>query len=214
MSRQCCPTQQVLLAYQTGELTETTAESVISHVTTCGDCQAELATLDQAGDPLVEGLRAPAPEAPYSQEPQLARMLQNARFLHGGEPSAGRASDATVLHESPMETLGEYELLEKLGEGGMVAVYKARQRKLKQLAAIKLLPKDRLSDQRAVARFEREMEAVGAVSHPNIVRAMYAGEDHGTPYLVIEYVDGLDLTSIVTRLGALRIADALSLIHI
>ena len=82
----------------------------------------------------------------------------------------------------------------RLGEGGMGAVYKARHKKLKRIVAIKLLPKERLANPTALARFEREMEAVGAVDHPNIVRALHAGEDKGTPYLVIEYVDGLDLT--------------------
>lgn len=57
------------------------------------------------------------------------------------------------------------------------------------------------------------MEAVGAVDHPNIVRAMHADEDNGTPYLVVEYVDGLNLTEIATRLGPLRIADPCELIR-
>jgi WD40 repeat protein len=70
-----------------------------------------------------------------------------------------------------------------------------------------------MEDERARARFEREMEAIGAVDHPNIVRAMHAGEAEGTPYLVVEYVDGLDLSELAARLGPLPIADACELVR-
>jgi len=109
--------------------------------------------------------------------------------------------------------LGHYELRERIGAGGMGTVYRAWHERLKRVVAIKLLPKDRMSDAQAVARFEREMEAVGAVDHPNIVRAMHADEEAGTPYLVVEYVDGLNLTELVTRLGPLRMEDACELIR-
>ena len=84
--------------------------------------------------------------------------------------------------------------------GGMGTVYKARHQRLKRIVALKLLPPDRTRDKRAVARFEREMEAVGKLEHPNIVRALDAGEHDGTHYLVMEYVDGLDLSQLVRRL--------------
>jgi serine/threonine protein kinase/WD40 repeat protein len=113
----------------------------------------------------------------------------------------------------PLPEMGDYELLEKIGEGGMGAVYKARHKKLKRIMAIKLLPKERLANPTALARFEREMEAVGAVDHPNIVRALHAGEYEGTPYLTVEYVDGLNLSDLVINVGRLRIADACELIR-
>ena len=93
--------------------------------------------------------------------------------------------------------MGEYELLEKLGEGGMGVVYKARQRNLDRLVALKVLPKGRSDNQAAIARFYREMWAVGRLSHPNIVQAHDAREIDGSPVLAMEYVEGVTLRRLV-----------------
>jgi serine/threonine protein kinase len=109
--------------------------------------------------------------------------------------------------------LGEYQLLEKMGHGGMGTVYKARHVKLKRLAAIKLLPPERMEDTGAVARFEREMEAVGRLNHPNIVQAYDAREIGGTHFLAMEFVDGLNLHDVLQRTGPLSVADACEVIR-
>lgn len=111
------------------------------------------------------------------------------------------------------QTLGQYELLELLGQGGMGTVYKARHKKLDKLVAIKLLPADFMRSPQSVARFEREMKAVGKIDHPNIVRAMDAGEINGTHYLTMELVEGTDLQKFVKRHGPLSIIDACQLIR-
>ena len=127
-------------------------------------------------------------------------------------PLSDRAP-AETLEPADLGRLGEYELLAKLGEGGMGTVYKARQTRLKKIVALKVLPKQRTGDPRSQARFEREMEAIGQVDHPNIVRAMDAREIQGTAVLVMEYVKGLDLAQLVQRMGSLRIADACELVR-
>ena len=93
--------------------------------------------------------------------------------------------------------LGEYELLQKRGEGGMGAVFKARQVRLDKIVALKVLSRQRTGDPRAVARFEREMKAIGRLSHPNIVQAYDARDIDGATVLVMEYVDGLDLAKLI-----------------
>ncbi len=93
--------------------------------------------------------------------------------------------------------LGDYELREELGRGGMGVVYKARQIYLNQEVAIKILPRRYLDDTQAVGRFLREMQSIGALSHPNIVRAYNAGESSGVHFLVMEYVDGINLQRFV-----------------
>ncbi len=113
----------------------------------------------------------------------------------------------------PITQLAEYQLLEKLGEGGMGVVYKALHTKLKRMVAVKILPKDRLWDEHAVVRFEREMVAVGALDHPNIVRAMDARELEGTRFLVMEYVDGMDLNALGRACDPLPIADASEIVR-
>ncbi len=214
MSPATCPTRQQLHEFLVGTLPPQDAETIDAHLESCTTCQDSLQGLDNGQDSLISLLRQPAPEDEYAKEPARARLVSAAKGLlvatsAGGHPTILVPSDQTAIAAE----LGEYELLEKLGEGGMGAVYKARQEKLKRIVAIKLLPKERLADPKAVARFEREMEAVGAVDHPNIVRAMYAGEHEGTPYLAIEYVDGLSLTEVVMCLKALRIADACELMR-
>lgn len=128
--------------------------------------------------------------------------------------SGAANSDSHALADpaAPL-TLGSYRLLRLLGEGGMGKVYLARHLKLDKLVALKVLPESRLNQPGLVQRFEREMKAVGRLDHPHIVRALDAGEALGSHYLVMEYVDGIDLSQVVQRLGPLALADACELIR-
>jgi hypothetical protein len=118
-----------------------------------------------------------------------------------------------ISHPPDLLQLGQYQLLEKAGEGGMGTVYKAMHTKLKRLVAIKILPPDRRDDGQALARFQREMEAVGKLDHPNIIRATDASEKDGIPFLVMEFAEGLDLHKLVRRCGPLPIPEACELIR-
>ena len=112
-----------------------------------------------------------------------------------------RTRKAQIAADMP-ETLGEYQLLEELGRGGMGRVYKALHTKLDRVVAVKVLSRGRVGDRQAITRFEREMKAVGRLAHPNIVQAYDAREIDGTPVLIMEFVDGLDLAEIVRRVLA------------
>ncbi|MCL4206273.1 MAG: protein kinase [Pirellulaceae bacterium] len=211
-----CPSRQQLNEFLVGTLPPDDADTISAHLESCTTCQESLQTLDDGQDSLIGLLRQPAPRDEYAAEPARGRLVDAAKGLLAATAAGGGRTTTVVPDDQTIAAttdLGEYELFEKLGQGGMGAVYKARQKKLKRIVAIKLLPKERLADPKAVARFEREMEAVGAVDHPNIVRAMYAGEHDGTPYLAIEYVDGWSLTEVVTTLKTLPIADACELMR-
>jgi eukaryotic-like serine/threonine-protein kinase len=105
--------------------------------------------------------------------------------------------------------LGSYVLLELLGEGGMGAVYKARNWKLGQVVAVKLIRKERLANANAVKRFQREIRASAQLDHPNIVRALDADAVGGTHLLVMEHVaGGQDLHKLVRTEGRLPIEQA------
>ena len=95
----------------------------------------------------------------------------------------------------------------------MGIVYKARHTRLDKIVALKLLPKERTVDPNAVARFEREMKAVGRLDHPNIVLRHGSREIDGATVLVMEYVEGLDLAKVVQHVGPMRIADACELVR-
>ena len=210
-----CPNRQQLQDFLVGTLPADDADTIAAHLEACITCQDSFQALDDGRDSFISLLRQPAPVDEYADEPARGRLVHAAKGLLVA-PAAGGAHSTTIVPDDQTMVaaeIGEYELLEKIGQGGMGAVYKARQKKLKRIVAIKLLPKERLADPKAVARFEREMEAVGAVDHPNIVRAMHAGEHEGQPYLAIEYVDGLSLAEVVTCLKALRVADACELVR-
>ena len=95
-------------------------------------------------------------------------------------------------------TLGPYRVLEKLGEGGMGEVYKARDARLGRDVAIKVLPAEFAADPDRLRRFEQEARAASALSHPNILVVHDIGSHEGTPYLVTELLEGETLRA---RLG-------------
>ena len=89
----------------------------------------------------------------------------------------------------------------------MGTLYAAKHVRLKNLVALKVLRGSHVGTPESVGRFHREMEAIGKLNHPNIVRALDAGEEEGVNYLVMEMVQGLDLKRLVSRLGPLSISD-------
>jgi serine/threonine-protein kinase len=89
--------------------------------------------------------------------------------------------------------LGGYELISKLGQGGMGAVYKARQTTMDRLVALKVLPKNLARNEAFIQRFLREARAAGKLQHPNIVAGIDAGCADGYYYLAMEYVEGRSL---------------------
>lgn len=97
-----------------------------------------------------------------------------------------------------------YEIIEQLGGGGMAIVYKGRDTILNRLVTIKLLRPDYTSDEDFVRRFRREAQSVASLSHPNIVSIYDVGREKDMDYLVMEYVDGEDLRSIIKREGPLE----------
>jgi eukaryotic-like serine/threonine-protein kinase len=108
-------------------------------------------------------------------------------------------------------SIGNYELLEKIAEGGMGAVYKGRHRGSNQIVAIKIVPPETAKNAILLKRFEMEFRAASVLDHPNIVKALdYNGI--GTPFLVMEFVDGESLGQRVERDGAIDEVIAVKLI--
>ncbi len=105
--------------------------------------------------------------------------------------------------------LGNYVILNHIATGGMGEVYRAEHRRMKRQVVIKILPEERTKSEAALKRFQREVEAAAQLHHPNIVTAFDADESDGIYYLVMEYVQGEDLGSLVARTGALPARNAL-----
>ena len=102
------------------------------------------------------------------------------------------------------QTLGESEIVELLGRGGMGAVYKAKQPALGRFVAIKVLPCSLASDASFIERFQREARDAAAVSHPNIIQVLTVGQDKGYQFIAMEFVEGENLAEILKRDGRCR----------
>lgn len=104
-----------------------------------------------------------------------------------------------------------YEILRKIGDGGMAFVYQARDRLLNRIVAVKVLRPEFVDDQEFLVKFKREAEAVASLSHPNIVNVYDVGEDGKVHYIVMEYVDGQNLKEIIQKEGSLEEYTALDI---
>src|SRR5438445_4081071 len=102
-----------------------------------------------------------------------------------------------LLQENTM--MGPYRIMNKLGEGGMGAVYRARDTRLGRDVAIKILTAVTLSDREKLQRFEQEARATGMLNHPNLLTIYDVGNSEGTPYLVSELLEGETLRTRVDR---------------
>ena len=105
---------------------------------------------------------------------------------------------------------GRYRLEARIGAGGMSTVYRATDETLERQVAIKLMNREVASDSDQLERFRREARAVAQLSHPHVVGAIDAGEDHGRPYIVFEYIEGETLKQRIRRCGRLPIAEAVA----
>ncbi len=176
---------------------------ILLHLETCNDCEATVSALDRESDTLIEGLRKPV----VQPEPVSAYRLaaKRAAACWTAEPNSAEMMTPPKLRD--------YELLEPLAEGGMGTVYRARHSRLNRQVAIIVLPYRWLKEPAVIARFEREIQAVGSLRHPAIVQATDAGEAEGIHFLVMELVDGLDGAALVQFGGPLPVTDACEIVR-
>jgi serine/threonine-protein kinase len=159
---------------------------------------------------------------------QVYRLLEPERLQFVTRSLAGRFGDPRALAKelirrgwlTPYQVnqvflgkgadlvLGQYILLERLGEGGMGQVFKARQTRLDRVVALKLIRRDFLNNPETVRRFHREIQAAAQLHHPNIILSFDADQAGQTHFFVMEYVDGINLSQLVKRTGRLSIAQA------
>ena len=197
------PSAKDLADFGLGKLPRDVADGVAAHLDGCGECQGKLA--EQQPDSFVARLRAARPKGstsvPGGRRPP---PLPGDRTT----PPAGRDAPPACALPAELAGLTKFQVLGKLGEGGMGSVWKARHAFLGSVVAVKVMSEAGLGDAEARHRFLVEMRAAGKLDHPNIVRAFDAEEAAGLLYLAMEYVEGVSLDKLVTQQGPLPIGSA------
>jgi WD40 repeat protein/tRNA A-37 threonylcarbamoyl transferase component Bud32 len=169
MPRTGCLTSAELTAFHLGDLAESELDEIAEHLDACPQCETAARALDGLTDPAL---------APFRRSAKLS----------------------AVSPEEPLpERIGEYEILDRLGRGGMGVVYRARHATLHRIVALKMLLGGEFADRDERMRFRAEAEAVARLQHPHIVQLFDIGEQTGTgvprPYFTLEFVDGDSLAA-------------------
>lgn len=182
---------------------------------------ADLREKDQMISFLRDGMTAmrqatattPAPTAGAAASPSLspadATLSADAPTI--ATPAARAAAAGAVLGRGQVFA-GRYEVLGTLGKGGMGVVYRARDRQLDEVVALKLLrPEALAADPTLLERFKQELKLARRITHRNVLRTHDFGETGGVPYISMEYVDGVTLKEVVHSRGALPLGVGLSI---
>ena len=139
----------------------------------------------------------------------LMEQAMASRTIVTGQPDADLAPPPSP--EDIADKFPNYEILECLGRGGMGVVYKARQKSLDRWVAIKVLAPERVHQERFAEHFEREAKTLAKMNHPNIVTVFDHGKTDGLFYIVMEFVDGVNLRDLL-REGKLEPEHALAIV--
>ena len=184
------PSEEQLSAYNLGQLPPDEAVAIESHISKCEPCCDTIISL--------------------SSDDTFVGLLKEARQLPTDQTvDHGVVSAAASLQEVPSQ-LSEhprYEVLGLIGKGGMGDVYRARHRKMERTVALKVINRGLVQKADAVDRFHREVKAAAQLSHPNIVTSHDADQAGDFHFMVMEHVDGVDLSQTVKDRGALPVAE-------
>lgn len=199
LTSSCCLDRQQLIHYLNGWLSETEQRQWDQHLAECQNCgrlldqlEAELTEEDLLRNRLRNLDRDGAPET--SNEELPSRLLANLQAISPEPTDVLLDDDARSI-----DSIDQYDVRQCIGQGGMARVYLAEHRKLKRRVALKVLHVPPVHLAESLKRLEREIQVVGQLHHASIVAAIDAGEFNGCPYLVTEYIDGLDLNRLARR---------------
>ncbi|MEZ6062666.1 MAG: bifunctional serine/threonine-protein kinase/formylglycine-generating enzyme family protein [Planctomycetaceae bacterium] len=200
MNTSDCPRPEHLVRYVAGKGTAAEQERLSRHLRTCDSCSRAVSELSSSPN--------------TGQQPLPERAL----LSDGSGKSTERSAATQFQHRipdqvSPGQRLGQYELLSVIGRGGMGVVLKARHVRLDRIVALKVLSSAVVQNEEMLKRFDREMQAVARLDHKHIVRAFDADEIDGVHFMVMEFVDGIDLSALTRRRGPLPVPDACELVR-
>ncbi len=164
------------------------------------------------GDPASTGSYRTASKSGVGSGPLAAEQAT----VISNQPPLSRPSHSDGLgpprpeHLVPGACLGQFEVLEYVGGGGMGHVYRATDKALGRMVALKVLSTDQVVDPDTLLRFRNEARSAARLNHENIVQVYYAGEEQGVSYIAFEFVEGINTRQLVEQKGALSLPEALS----
>ena len=200
-----CPSPDTLADWASGNLSDEQADFVVEHLDNCESCDQSLSSIETVC--MLEGITTAVATEGFVQEDRCRE------FVDAIQHRPTTAEESRFPSPIAGKQIRDYELLDPIGHGAMGSVFKARHTRLNKLVAIKVLTDKLSGDVSAVARFQREMQAVGQLQHSNIVQALDAGEADGVPFLVMELVEGLDVSWLTVRRRSLEVADACEIVR-
>ena len=135
------------------------------------------------------------------------------RFAEPSPAAPAKSSGNAVGPLAAGTHFGRYEIIECIDSGGMGVVYRARHLALGKPVALKVISTSLQFEPRAMDRFLREMQAIGRLEpHPHVLNAYDAGDENGVQYLVTEFIEGVQLGTLVQRIGPLSVSEACKII--
>lgn len=204
-----CPTEQELRAFLNGEVSSVTLERTQLHIDRCPSCPQRLheLLLSQA-DPITEALRQPATGSAFATEANCTSAVQ---LIANGLDSPTQGKPPII--PPPLTRLGNYQIKRLLAEGGMGLIYLAIHVNQPMPVALKLLRPMVIYAPELIQRFRREYRAMSHLQHPNLVAAYDAGVTDGTPFLVMEYIEGVDISKLLERYNRLPVPVACEIVR-
>ena len=211
------PTPDQLAAFGAGKLNAVESDEIELHLAECDACCQTLKELPES-DTLVALLRDPEADTSVIAEKgsQIAatispEALQDRTIVPAGDAteSNDQASVSASLNLPPeLRDHPRYRIVELLGRGGMGDVYRAEHKVMNRTVALKVIKPQLVQDDAAVRRFRREVQAAARLDHANIVTAHDAEQAGDLHYLVMEFVDGVDLNEVIRDRGALPVDES------
>ena len=196
-----CFDEQTVLDLCAGRLSEASLVRAERHLGSCELCTDLMAV----SAPLLSGQRVTATlQLGGGRDDKQTVALEHEEAPNRRQPSLPAG---TVLRDT-------YEIVRRIGQGGMGDVYEAKHARLTGRYAVKVLPPEFALNEAVLSRFRREAQIASGLQHPNIVQVIDFHEtDDGTPYLVMEYLDGEDLAAWMSRRGPIPLVEAMPIVE-
>lgn len=222
-----CPDQGKLLSFTLGKLSGPQSEQIAEHLASCPWCESVLQDLDSrnAADAVMENVRRCFDVQPLREEQGCVQLEAAAKLLSVTSWPSPQTATARPVDGAECwvgRRLGNYEIVELLGRGGMGVVFKARQLLLNRMVALKMIQAGPLAGPSTRHRFGIEGEAIARLQHPNIVQIHDFGTIEDLPFFSMEYLEGGSLSARLAQSALpprqaaellLTLADAVDYVH-